>query len=63
MQGEEENKTEQVTERTEQVTESDFTHAGLKYQIGFGGNTEALEGALPTEQNNPQRCPFGLYAE
>ena len=49
MQGEEENKTEQVTERTEQVTESDFTHAGLKYQIGFGGNTEALEGALPTE--------------
>ena len=40
MQGEEENK-------TEQVTDSDFTTDGLKYQIGFGGNTEALEGALP----------------
>jgi len=25
--------------------------------------SEALEGALPKEQNNPQRCPFGLYAE
>ena len=28
-----------------------------------GGHTEALEGALPLNQNNPQRCPFGLYAE
>ena len=25
--------------------------------------TEALEGALPEKHNNPQRCPYGLYAE
>jgi homogentisate 1,2-dioxygenase len=25
--------------------------------------TECLEGALPKNQNNPQRCPYGLYAE
>ena len=42
MQGEE--------NKTEQVEGTDFTHAGLKYQIGLaGGNTEALEGALPTQ--------------
>ena len=31
---------------------------------GFGNHfaTEALAGALP-EQNSPQRCPYGLYAE
>jgi homogentisate 1,2-dioxygenase len=38
--------------------------AALEYQSGFGNffATEALAGALP-EQNSPQRCPYGLYAE
>jgi len=37
----------------------------LEYQAGFGNEfaSEALAGALPTGQNSPQRCPFGLYAE
>jgi homogentisate 1,2-dioxygenase len=36
----------------------------LRYQSGFGNqcSTEALSGALP-QQNSPQRCPYGLYAE
>jgi homogentisate 1,2-dioxygenase len=36
----------------------------LTYQSGFANAfaTEALSGALP-EQNSPQRCPYGLYAE
>lgn len=35
------------------------------YLKGFGNHfaTEAEEGALPEHQNNPQVCPFGLYAE
>lgn len=39
--------------------------AGLRYLTGFGNEheTEALEGALPREQNSPQRAPYGLYAE
>jgi homogentisate 1,2-dioxygenase len=38
--------------------------AVLSYQSGFANHfsTEALAGALP-EQNSPQRCPYGLYAE
>lgn len=37
----------------------------LKYQSGFGNDfaTEALPGALPSGQNNPQKVPHGLYAE
>ena len=37
----------------------------LRYMTGFGNEftSEALPGALPTEQNSPQRCPYGLYAE
>ena len=37
----------------------------LDYIPGFGNMimSEALEGALPAGQNNPQRCPYGLYAE
>lgn len=37
----------------------------LSYLAGFHHyhQTEALKGALPTEQNSPQRCPMGLYAE
>lgn len=32
---------------------------------GFGNHhqSEALSGALPTKQNSPQTCPYGLYAE
>jgi len=39
--------------------------AGLEYLSGFGNEyaSEALEDALPKTQNNPQVCPFGLYAE
>ena len=37
---------------------------GMAYQDGFGNHfaSEALPGALP-EQNSPQRCAYGLYAE
>ena len=33
--------------------------------VGFGNEfaTEALPEALPKGQNNPQKCPYGLYAE
>ena len=39
--------------------------ADLPYHSGFGNEfaSEALPGALPTAQNSPQRCPYGLYAE
>jgi homogentisate 1,2-dioxygenase len=35
------------------------------YLAGFGNHhsSEAVAGALPTNQNSPQKCPFGLYAE
>jgi len=37
----------------------------IDYMSGFGNHfeTEALAGALPIGRNNPQNCPFGLYAE
>ena len=37
----------------------------LSYQQGFGNSfaTEAERGALPRDQNSPQRAPRGLYAE
>ncbi|GLD96507.1 hypothetical protein PINS_up005190 [Pythium insidiosum] len=37
----------------------------LEYLPGFGGHfcSEALPDALPKAQNNPQKCPYGLYAE
>jgi homogentisate 1,2-dioxygenase len=37
----------------------------LRYLSGFGNElaTEAIDGALPREQNSPQRAPHGLYAE
>jgi homogentisate 1,2-dioxygenase len=39
--------------------------AGLGYVPGFGVHvvTEALPGAVPVGRNNPQRVPYGLYAE
>ena len=37
----------------------------LRYQTGFSNEfaTEALPGALPANQNSPQQCAYGLYAE
>ncbi|XP_012284816.1 homogentisate 1,2-dioxygenase [Orussus abietinus] len=39
----------------------------LKYLTGFGcefaSEDERCPGALPVGQNNPQKCPYGLYAE
>jgi homogentisate 1,2-dioxygenase len=37
----------------------------IRYQSGFGNtfSTEAIPGALPKNQNNPQQAPLGLYAE
>jgi len=37
----------------------------MRYQSGFGNtfSTEAVKGALPRDQNSPQRAPKGLYAE
>ncbi|MGS1118203.1 homogentisate 1,2-dioxygenase [Castellaniella sp. UC4442_H9] len=36
-----------------------------QYMSGFGNEfaTEALPGALPVGRNNPQKAPYGLYAE
>ena len=38
---------------------------GLRYQTGFGNEfaSEAMPGALPVGQNNPQQPPLGLYTE
>lgn len=37
----------------------------MQYLHGFGNyhSTEAVTGALPQNQNNPQHCPLGLFAE
>jgi homogentisate 1,2-dioxygenase len=37
----------------------------LRYHSGFGNEfaSEAVDGALPSGQNAPQRAPLGLYAE
>lgn len=37
----------------------------FSYHTGFGGHltSEALPNSLPIGQNNPQKCPRGLYAE
>ncbi|HEX7386330.1 MAG TPA: homogentisate 1,2-dioxygenase [Castellaniella sp.] len=37
----------------------------LQYMSGFGNEfaTECLPGALPVGRNNPQKAPYGLYAE
>lgn len=45
------------------TTEAEF--GKLSYLSGWGNecSSEALPGALPTEQNSPQQCPYGLYAE
>ncbi|KAI9906096.1 hypothetical protein PsorP6_014014 [Peronosclerospora sorghi] len=43
----------------------DATWDSLSYLPGFGNDfsSEALPDALPKGQNNPQKCPYGLYAE
>jgi homogentisate 1,2-dioxygenase len=42
-----------------------MTADALAYQIGFGNEfaTEAVAGALPIGQSNPQKPPLGLYTE
>ena len=42
-----------------------MTADALAYQIGFGNEfaTEAVVGALPIGQSNPQKPPLGLYTE
>ena len=37
----------------------------LRYQTGFGNDfaSEALPGALPIGQSNPQKPKYGLYTE
>lgn len=41
--------------------------SSLQYLTGFGcefsSEDERCPGALPQGQNNPQKCPYGLYAE
>lgn len=39
--------------------------APLNYLSGFANHlqSEAIEGALPKDQNSPQICPLNLYAE
>ena len=39
--------------------------SNLRYQAGFGNEfaSEAIAGALPRDQNSPQKAPFGLYVE
>ncbi len=39
--------------------------SSLEYQSGFGNEfaSEAIPGALPVGQNNPQKPPLGLYTE
>ena len=46
------------------AVEPRLREAELSVPGGFGNHfaSEALAGALP-EQNSPQRCPYGLYAE
>lgn len=42
-----------------------FDEKPVSYLNGYGGyySSEALLGALPADQNSPQYCPYGLYAE
>ncbi|PTB77569.1 Homogentisate 1,2-dioxygenase, partial [Trichoderma longibrachiatum ATCC 18648] len=41
------------------------TKERYRYQNGFNNHleSEAIEGAIPTAQNSPQKPPYGLYAE
>ena len=39
----------------------------FQYQVGFDNSFRSEDprcpGALPEGQNNPQKCPYGTYAE
>lgn len=39
----------------------------FQYQVGFDNSFSSEDprcpGALPEGQNNPQKCPYGTYAE
>jgi homogentisate 1,2-dioxygenase len=45
--------------------DTDAATPEFAYLSGFGNEhqSEAIPGALPTDQNSPQRAPYGLYAE
>uniref|UniRef100_A0A0C9RS29 Homogentisate 1,2-dioxygenase n=1 Tax=Wollemia nobilis TaxID=56998 RepID=A0A0C9RS29_9CONI len=45
--------------------EKECEFSRLEYMSGFGNHfsSEAKPGALPVGQNNPLKCPYGLYAE
>ena len=51
--------------RVETACASGSQADSLSYLSGFGNchASEALPNALPKGQNNPQRCPYKLYAE
>ncbi|MGE0808609.1 MAG: homogentisate 1,2-dioxygenase, partial [Burkholderiaceae bacterium] len=51
----------QLDSKTDGLPKTD----GLRYQPGFGNHfaSEALPGALPPDQNSPQRAAYGLYTE
>ena len=57
------NPTPSKRHRTEYSSSESFTK--LEYLPGFGNTfkSEALNGALPKGQHNPQKPPYGLYAE
>jgi homogentisate 1,2-dioxygenase len=71
----EEIKKEEIEEiKKEEIKEIKKEKKKFKYQNGFGkfknnnqkGNhfiSEVLEGAVPEDQNNPLKCPYGLVCE
>lgn len=59
------NLSEEEETKNSPAKENNFNETSLKYMNGFGNHfhSECLEGALPMNQNNPQTCNYGLYAE
>ena len=53
----------EIRQRPETCGGTDVEHP--RYQSGFGNefSSEAMPGALPVGQNNPQQPPLGLYTE
>jgi homogentisate 1,2-dioxygenase len=45
--------------------ESTSNESSFKYMVGFNNTfeSESVEGTLIKGRNNPQKCPYGLYAE
>merc|ERR1711962_369744 len=54
-------------DRTSSVSRESKMADEFKYQVGFGNEFSSEDprcpGSLPAGQNNPQKCPYGLYAE